>query len=127
MVKKLLVIFLLMVYTVAGNGTVLSIHFCMGDYSGISFEKGDSPTCGKCGMKDKEGCCHDEVQVIKFDSPATKSASIVFGLQEYSLIQSNDFGSAGIYHKSLLRVKPSNLPIYFTGPPLHLLNCNFRI
>jgi hypothetical protein len=78
-------------------------------------------------MKDKEGCCHDEVQVIKFDSPVTKSASFVFGLQEFAHIQSNDFSSLGIYYKGLLRAKPSNVPLYFTGPPRHLLNCNFRI
>jgi hypothetical protein len=116
-----------MVYTIAGNGIVLSIHFCMGDYSGISFEKIDSPTCGKCGMKDREGCCHDEVQVIKFDSPVTQSASFIYGLKVDSLFQSNDFSFQGNDYKCLLRSKPSILPLFFNGPPLHLLNCNFRI
>jgi len=126
-VKKLLVLFLLMVYTVAGNGAVLSIHFCMGDYSGISFEQKESPICGKCGMKDKDGCCHDEVQIIKFDSPVTKSICFSFGPIDPLLNQPREFSISEISILSLLKVRPLAFQEYYKGPPLHILNCNFRI
>jgi hypothetical protein len=116
-----------MVYTVAGNGTALSIHFCMGDYSGISLDHEESPICGKCGMDDKEGCCHDQLQIIKFDSQASKTASFDTGSFQNVFHAGNDFNFEGIFDFNRFNVPPLVLPVHYAGPPLHLLNCNFRI
>ena len=125
--KKLLVLFLLMVYTAAGNGTALSIHFCMGDYSGMSLEHKESPSCGKCGMEDREGCCHDQLQIIKFDSQASKPASFDTGLFQHLFHAGNEFTLESILTSDRFKITPLVMPVLYTGPPLHLLNCNFRI
>lgn len=116
-----------MVYTVAGNGTALSIHFCMGDYSGISLDHEESPSCGKCGMDDKEGCCHDQLQIIKFDSPASKSASFNIGSLQNLFHHDREIKPARLNISNRCNALLLGSPVHYSGPPLHLINCNFRI
>ena len=118
---------MLLVHTAASSGTALSVHFCMGDYSGVSFAREKQSRCSNCGMVDKEGCCHDETQVIKLDAPAAKSSLV--GPDFLKLFPSATF--------SLVPLRPivfRNSNFHFiqhrqidSGPPIHLLNCHFRI
>ena len=72
--KKLLSIFLLLIYTATSSGTVMSAHFCMGELAGISIGEKQQEACGYCGMEDA-GCCHDLLQVVKLDNSQLEKTS----------------------------------------------------
>ena len=105
--KKIAVIFLLLIYGTATMGATVHLHYCMDEFVGWSLFSGKDDTCGKCGMeeKDKEGCCKDEqkhlklkvdqqktnvVQFISFISaPVTFTAVIDIDFQSYLSITEN--------------------------------------
>jgi len=77
-VKKLLSILLLLVYTAASSGTVMSAHFCMGELAAITIGEKQEKSCGYCGMEDA-GCCHDLSKVVKLDnSQLQKTPTLTF-------------------------------------------------
>lgn len=115
----------MLIYTTASSGTVLSLHYCMGDLAGVSVGEKISKQCGKCGMKDKD-CCHDQPIVIKIENAHAQKTPIV----------SCDFTAPvlPIVHVS----KPFDLK-HFTDrfsldrffiegrPPVYVLHCVYRI
>jgi len=62
--KKLLAISLAVVYLAISSGVVVNIHYCMGEIAEVALGHKSSDKCGKCGMEN-EGCCHDDVKVVK--------------------------------------------------------------
>lgn len=124
--KKLLSIFLLLIYTATSSGTVMSAHFCMGELAGISIGEKQQEACGYCGMEDA-GCCHDLLQVVKLDNTQLEKTS-TFSVENKLLLpvevphlyfEENFFRSS-----SVLNVNSS---IKLGGPPVYLRNCVFRI
>ena len=124
--KKLLSIFLLLVFTAASSGTVMSAHFCMGELAAISFGEKQEKTCGFCGMEDA-GCCHDLSMIVKLDnSQLQKTPTLTFG--QFILVP------AQVHYQSPLSLSFLTLPKqslksgkYLGGPPLYLRNAVFRI
>lgn len=124
--KNFLIIMLLLVHTAASSGTVLSLHYCMGDFASVSIGHKDKKGCDKCGMENK-GCCHDDVRVIKIDNNSIVYANnhtVLFQPVEVVYQETVDY-NANFYRNSQSH---PNEPIFLIkGPPLFLLNCNFRI
>lgn len=55
-------------------GATIHLHYCMNKFVGWSLRHNDkSNECGKCGMKEKKGCCQDEHKQIKIDDDHQKS------------------------------------------------------
>lgn len=73
--KKILAILLLCVHIVTQAGTVLQVHYCMGDFASVTIGQDSHAGCSYCGMKSKS-CCHDDVIVIKSDAQAFASTSV---------------------------------------------------
>lgn len=65
--KKAAAAILLVIYVALSSGIVLSMHYCMDRLDSMQLGAVQSDTCNKCGMSVSEanGCCHDEVKVIK--------------------------------------------------------------
>lgn len=124
--KKLLSIFLLLIYTATSSGTVMSAHFCMGKLAGISIGEKEQSSCGYCGMED-DGCCHDLLKVVKIDdSHLQKTAGIsldnVFFLAPVNYVVSENQRFFNNHNFQ------QNTSSYFLGgPPRYLRNCVFRI
>ncbi len=131
MLKKIVLISLLAVYSIATMGATVHLHFCMNRFVGWSFFEEKDGKCGKCGMEeqDKEGCCKDEHQHFKLDTDHQKSD--VASLLHYKLTPQ----IAAVF-------SDSNVPVYLNNavahpalhaPPdiqkqrLHVLNCVFLI
>jgi len=74
-VKKILTILLLCMHIVTQAGTVLRVHYCMGDLASVTIGQDSHEGCSYCGMKSKS-CCHDDVFVIKSDAEAFPSAAV---------------------------------------------------
>lgn len=124
--KKLLSIFLFLVYTAASSGTVMSAHFCMGELAGISIGEKEHKTCGYCGMEDAS-CCHDLQQVVKMDgSQLEKSStpSLAFKLFTLSKIAYVPVNFKVWDYKDQFTVASL---IQRGSPPIYLKNCVFRI
>jgi hypothetical protein len=99
----------------------------MGDYAGIGFAREKKSTCSNCGMDDKKGCCHDETQVIKLDAPVAKTSLVELDLSKLVPISTHvfvpiHFLSIPNFTGDALYQKPID-----AGPPIHLMNCHFRI
>ncbi|HLO79619.1 MAG TPA: hypothetical protein VK166_01600 [Chitinophagaceae bacterium] len=62
--KRLTAILLALIYISTTSGIVVSAHYCMGEISDIAIGSSNNATCGTCGMENN-GCCHDDLQVIK--------------------------------------------------------------
>ena len=125
--KRIIVILLLMIHAAASSGTVISLHYCMDSFASVSIGHKEKKGCDLCGM-DNRGCCHDDVKVIKLDNSQYLQTSthsfpnhteVVFNDASFliahpiSHLPSADYG----LHTSSFR----------EGPPLFLMNCNFRI
>jgi hypothetical protein len=125
-VKKILAILLLLVYTAASSGTVMSAHFCMGELAGVSIGEKEQDACGYCGMDDA-GCCHDLLQVVKLDdSQMLKTSSVVLENNLLSLAQTVDFFPLEILLERKENIKCIS-PLKYGDPPIYLRNCVFRI
>jgi hypothetical protein len=83
-VKKIVVIFLMLIYGSATMGATVHLHYCMNELVGWSLWHSDKEECGRCGMKeDKTGCCKDEHKHFKLKTDhkkAVTTALITFNL-----------------------------------------------
>lgn len=126
MVKKILAILLLLVYTAASSGTVMSAHFCMGELAGVSIGEKEQDACGYCGMDDA-GCCHDVLEVVKLDdSQMLKTSSVVLDDIFLSFAQPVNFFPLEIPLDRKETLKYIS-PLKYGDPPIYLRNCVFRI
>jgi hypothetical protein len=125
-VKKLLAILLLLVYTAASSGTVMSTHFCMGEFAGISIGEKQQDQCGYCGMEDA-GCCHDLMQVVKIgDSQLVKASSVTFDYKYLVHPTKHTFPIVILFKQDKNKFSQRSF-IDPGGPPVYLRNCVFRI
>jgi len=78
--KKSLATILILVYLVFSCGVIINFHYCMDRLASTSLFGDESKYCGKCGMHsdDSDGCCRDEVKVVKLDSDQQKAQTIDF-------------------------------------------------
>lgn len=91
--KRLTSILLALIYIATTSGIVINTHYCMGEVAGVALGASNNATCGTCGMEN-EGCCHDDLLVIKltdnhhytaanFEIPVFESISFKQAEQEY--------------------------------------------
>ena len=124
--KNFLIIMLLLVHTAASSGTVLSLHYCMGDFASVSIGHKDKKGCDRCGMENK-GCCHDDVKVIKIENNSFVYPAVNHVFYQPILTLSNN-PSFQLSKNNLTSVNHFFLSNPLSkGPPLFLMNCNFRI
>ena len=125
--KKLLAILLLLVHTAASSGTVLSAHYCMGDFAGIKIGQTDEKAdhCPSCGMK-AMGCCHNEPQLIKLDN--TDIQKTPFSSPDFKLTIPPIQHQASLSESSLSRLNNRYFSSVEIGrPPVYMLLCVYRI
>ena len=129
--KKIILISLLAVYSIATIGATVHLHFCMDRFVGWSFFEKKDAICGKCGMEeqDKEGCCKDEHQHFKLDTDHQKSD--VATLLHYKLTpQIASVFSAyqlPVYINNAVLHPASHVPPDIHKERLHVFNCVFLI
>lgn len=71
--KKIISIFLLVLYTSTSFAVTMDIHYCSGKYSGITFlnfDKAANCGCDHNGLHDR-GCCTDKIICAKTDNHKT--------------------------------------------------------
>lgn len=66
--KKLASVILIIIYFAFSAGATVSLHYCMGEYTGFSFNLLKEDPCSKCEInkhKDESNCCNDIVVKAK--------------------------------------------------------------
>ena len=63
--KKLITAIIAVLYLTITSGVVLDMHYCMNKLSSVKVQYHLDDVCGKCGMKAKDGCCKDELKLVK--------------------------------------------------------------
>ncbi len=80
--KRLITLFIALIYLVMSTGFVVNSHYCMGKLSSIELGKPEIKKC-ICGMRinyaKKSKCCHSKTDVVKLeDSHKSTTSTIVF-------------------------------------------------
>ena len=77
--KKILASIIVITYIVFSCGVVINFHFCMDRLASTSLFGKESRYCGKCGMHsdDSNGCCRDEVKVVKLGPDQQKAHALM--------------------------------------------------
>ena len=125
--KKVVVAILAFLYVSIASGVMVNIHYCMGDLSSVEYGKEDTETCGKCGMKERKGCCETEYKFVKLqDAHQLVKTTVIFNQLPAELPV--HFVSHDIFIK-----EQTHLSLNYHSPPdprvnaVYLHNCVFRI
>jgi hypothetical protein len=61
-------------YFIATSGLVVNYHYCMKKLASVNLFQTSTDVCERCGMDSHEsnGCCHDEVKVVKLEQDQNK-------------------------------------------------------
>lgn len=73
--KKLLAVFVLLIYFCATTGFVISMHYCMDRLDSAEIGNTQNNRCPKCGMHKDGGCCRDDVRMVKLQTFHVKASS----------------------------------------------------
>lgn len=78
--KKVIISILALVYFTVTCGVVINFHYCMDRLASTTFFGSESTKCGQCGMDihQSDGCCRDEVQVVKMNEDQNKTSVTVY-------------------------------------------------
>jgi hypothetical protein len=125
--KKLLASLIVLVYLAVSTGFIVSVHYCMDSFDSAQLGNTENEKCGRCGMHKADGCCRDEVTVVKLqtDHLAGQAVSVTLTSPEIEHHQTNYL---------VLPFKNFTVNCYSVAhsPPLdeqdtYLENCVFRI
>ena len=128
--KKIVVIFLLVLYGAATIGATIHLHYCMDKFVGWSVGHGDNDKkCGKCGMKEKKGgCCKDVHKEVKLTAEHQKAAVTQnIQLPEASVLPALPETSRFNVTAKALSLPCSNAPSKIPKERLYMLHGVFRI
>ena len=128
--KKAAAAIILLIYFTVSSGFTVNLHYCMNRFDSLEWGSRSSDTCGKCGMesKEKEGCCHNEVKVIKLQEDQVPAQLTTYHFEAIAQLPPPFFSAP------VLQPAPPSLPAEraHAPPDLHqqdtyLRNCVFRL
>ncbi|HLK27582.1 MAG TPA: hypothetical protein VKT28_03315 [Puia sp.] len=126
--KKFFLGILTFVYITVASGIVVNIHYCMGRLSEVDYGYSTDNKCGKCGMENKAGCCHNEAKFVKLtDDQQLAKANI--NIAQFPA----EINIAHVNLSQPVQGVEKNLELQYHSPPdkslsqVYLLNCVFRI
>ena len=127
--KKGIAAILLTFYFAFSSGIVINLHYCMNRFDSSKLGAGKSEICGKCGMHTDalNGCCHDEIKVIKIQDDQQ-----VFAIGFRFTPQAGIAENVSFYISDILFGSNKDFTLSNHSPPLdkqdvYLVNCVFRI
>lgn len=127
--KKILASILLILYVSISSGVVINLHYCMNKLDSAKLGMAKSDSCNRCGMPTEEanGCCHDELKIIKIQD-AQKVSQLNYDshtLQVDLIPQSELFEQYVISADQVIFSENHSPPL--SKQDTYLLNCVFRI
>ena len=129
--KKFFAIILALSYLTASSGAIVNLHYCMDKLISWDFSQKHRSMCNNCGMekKDHKGCCRDEHKILHIDKDQKATQTSYEFSKIFSDVATVPFAGLPLaYPLSVVLENPaSNSPPPLSGPPIFILNCNFRI
>ena len=128
--KKAFSLILLMVYFVVSTGFTVNLHYCMDRMASVELGSKESEDCDKCGMpiKDKDGCCRDEIMVVKLYQDQVSAHFIDFQLSAVAtLVIPSEFLITSFRNTSSFTSHKAHAPPLISKQDAYLVNCVFRI
>jgi len=120
-----------MSYLAVSSGVIINFHYCMNKLASTELFASESKQCGKCGMHSDEsnGCCRDEVQVVKIDDDqkSTSAYSFSFPALEVLVQKPSDFIAACFFKVPGARHYLNHSPPLLSAQDTYLQNGVFRI
>jgi len=130
MLKKLLGTISAIIYFTVVTGVVVNIHYCMNRVDSAELYSTSSDICGKCGMHtdDSNGCCHDEVKVVKLNDDHNIS-QFNFELKSPEILPVNHHNLISGLNIELVEQNDyqNHSPPLLSQQDTYLQNCVFRI
>ena len=85
--KRLITLFIAIIYLVMSTGFVMNSHYCMGKLSSVELGRSEVKKC-ICGMRidraKKSKCCHSKLDVVKLQEAHKTAPSVLF---QFSVIE----------------------------------------
>jgi len=129
--KKILAFFILVTYFAFSCGVVVNFHYCMDELASTQLFVTDHKVCGNCGMHsdDSNGCCRDEVKVMKLQEDQQKTPTLEFAAKApLSLIAfTPSFIEQPFENVDILRHHQNHSPPLLSEQDTYLQNGVFRI
>ena len=129
--KKIVIPILLFCYLAVSSGVIVNFHYCMNRLASTELFASESKQCGKCGMHtdDSNGCCRDEVQIMKMEDDQKLTASISFFLPAIDALvqQVSDFIVASFHNVPEASHYQNHSPPLLSAQDTYLQNSVFRI
>jgi hypothetical protein len=129
--KKVIASITLLCYLAVTCGVIISSHYCMDRLASTQIFAKESKVCGKCGMHTEKsnGCCRDEVKVIKMEDDQKAHSFTSFELPAISSLvhTPSQFIATSFFNVDETRHHKNHSPPLLTEQDTYLQNCVFRI
>ena len=127
--KKVAVILLLSIYSLATFGIGVKQFYCCGKLKSTSIALVQDAN-EKCNMGNAEsGCCKTKFHTLKVKDSHIVNYAITNPIKHFSEIITfnSSFESIGLAQQQVVVNNPSHAPPLHQGIPLYILNCIYRI
>ena len=129
--KKGLAVISFICYFAAASGIVINSHYCMKRLVSVHLFETKAKVCGLCGMKtlQSEGCCKDEVKVLKLEQDQNKIPVTIYQIPtlEPAPVAISDFIVCTYSNVNELIHFHNHSPPLLSGQDTYLRNNVFRI
>ncbi|MBL7731941.1 MAG: hypothetical protein JNM88_12240 [Chitinophagaceae bacterium] len=129
--KKALALISFACYFILTSGFVVNRHYCMERLASVHFFETETEVCGLCGMETHEsnGCCRDEVTVVKLAVDQSTTAALAFSLTALEPLEivPSSFIAAPVSNTEDQRHFHNHSPPLLSAQDTYLRNNVFRI
>lgn len=129
--KRVVFAIAVMSYFVVSSGVVINYHYCMKRLASVHLFEKSSDECGLCGMvtHNSNGCCRDEVKVVKLVQDQNKVPDINIELKKIEQIVSipSPFITANFENVNIISHFLNHSPPLLSAQDIYLQINVFRI
>ncbi len=129
--KKIIFSISFLCYFAVSSGIVINSHYCMKRLVSVHLFEASPDVCGRCGMDTHEsnGCCRDEVKVVKLQQDQNKITIASFELPSLEVVITipSDFIVASFQNSEEQRHFHNHSPPLLSEQDTYLRNNVFRI
>jgi hypothetical protein len=131
--KKSIALLSFLCYFAVTSGVVINFHYCMKRLASVHLFETAADQCERCGMDTHEyeanGCCRDEVKLVKLEQDQNKLAVAVYDIPALELISitPSEFIVALVKNESGQRHFHNHSPPLLSEQDTYLQNNVFRI
>jgi hypothetical protein len=128
--KRVLAAILLLVYFTVSTGFAVSLHYCMDRLDSAELGASRADSCGKCGMhvEDSNGCCRDEVKVVKLSTDHFAAQVLAsFASATAAMPVHTEYLILPFYNFSGIKETIAHSPPLPDKQDTYLQNCVFRL